>query len=248
MQKRSATYTILNGAERPLTKIELNSVEWPEFMIHDAVEARYWQGLASSFAEYQFAIFMGEELVGFANTIPLSMNSSRIDYNDRGWDWALEKGFADLLTRRKFTVLCGLNIGIREQFKGRGLSALFIDGMKQVAREHNLKAVILPLRPTLKHQYPLIGMEDYLTWQNAEGQPFDPWIRTHVKLGAEIKSICHNAMYIKGSIAEWETWTGLSFQSSGSYIVPGALTPVKADLKKDLAEYTEPNVWVRHKI
>lgn len=231
-----------------MTNDELNSIVWPEFMLHDDVSGRYWRKLLSSFAEYQFAVFNGNDLVGYANTIPLSLDAGRIEYNDRGWDWSMEKGFADLLTRRKFTVLCGLQIAIRPQFQGHGLSALFVGGMKQVAREHNLKTVILPLRPTLKHQYPLIGMDDYLTWQNDEGLPFDPWIRTHVKLGAEIKAICHNAMYIKGSIAEWEAWTGLSFQTSGSYIVPGALTPVKADLKKDLAEYIEPNVWVRHKL
>lgn len=248
MNARKLSYTILNGEERPLTDAELNLVEWPEFMTHDAVEARYWRELQTRFPQYQFAVFANDDLVGYANNIPLSVNANRIEYNDRGWNWALEKGFADVLTRRKATVLCGLQIGINKRFKGRGLSTLFINGMKQLARECYLKAVILPLRPTLKHQYPLIGMEDYLTWQNDEGLPFDPWLRTHVKLGAEIKGICHSAMYVSGTIAEWKAWTGLSFQSSGHYIVAGALVPIKANLKKDLAEYTEPNIWVRHNV
>lgn len=246
MEIANTPYTIFNGQERPLSKAELNSVKWPEFMLHDEVSGRYWHGLAKSFAAYQFAIFERNQLVGFANTIPLSMDAGRIEYNDRGWGWAMEKGFADLLTRRKFTVLCGLQIGICEQYQGKGLSALFIDGMRLTAREHGLKTVILPLRPTLKCKYPLVDMEDYVNWQDHNGQLFDPWLRAHVKLGGQLMRVCRNAMYIKGSINEWQEWTGLSFQSNGKYIVEGALTPVTANLEKDLVEYTEPNVWVKH--
>lgn len=33
---------------------------------------------------------------------------------------------------------------------------------------------------------------------------------------------------------------------TGDYVVNGALVPIKADTNKDIAEYTEPNIWVAY--
>jgi hypothetical protein len=55
-------------------------------------------------------------------------------------------------------------------------------------------------------------------------------------------------MRIPGTIADWEKWTGMHFPSSGEYIIPGALTPVKMDIEADLGLYIEPNVWMHHKV
>lgn len=241
-------YTMYTSAQRPLTAEETLACtsQWPEFMMRDPLEVKLWPHLLTQFANFQFALFNGLQIMGLTNTIPLSMDLANMDYNQRGWDWALEKGFADKAANKAPTVLCGLQISINGEFKGQGLSALFINGMKTVAQKHGLKAVILPIRPTLKHKYPLISMQDYITWQNDAGLPFDPWIRTHVKAGAKIMGICDRAMHIYGSIAQWRQWTRLSFQSSGQYIAEGALAPITADIEKDYAEYVEPNLWVRH--
>ncbi|HPI33463.1 MAG TPA: transferase, partial [candidate division Zixibacteria bacterium] len=56
------------------------------------------------------------------------------------------------------------------------------------------------------------------------------------------------SMYIPGSIAQWEAWTGLTFPGSGEYVVPGGLAPVRVDRERDRAEYLEPNVWMRHRL
>jgi len=40
--------------------------------------------------------------------------------------------------------------------------------------------------------------------------------------------------------------TGLSFERSGTAIVPGALNPVQVSLEQDYAVYVEPNLWVQH--
>lgn len=239
-------YKVYTGLERP-DMFEIQSgIDWPEFILHDPVSDRYWEGLFEKFSAYQFALFRGDEMVGCANSIPLSMDIDAMEYNDRGWDWALEKGFKDLASQKTATVLCGLQIGINNNYKGKGISSLLIDGMRNIALQHQYKALILPIRPTLKHKYPLLDMNEYIHWTNKNGMPYDPWIRAHVKYGAEIVSVCKKAMYIPGTIAEWESWTGLSFQTSGNYIVEGALSAVNVSLEKDLVEYMEPNVWVIH--
>ena len=44
----------------------------------------------------------------------------------------------------------------------------------------------------------------------------------------------------------WETWTQMRFPASGDYVVPGALAPVRVDVRRDRGRYTEPNVCMRH--
>lgn len=248
MRIENTPYEMLTEQERALTKAELDIVKWPDFMQRDAVEVQYWPNLIKDFAEYQFGIFETGDLVGIANTIPLSMDLDEPDYNDSGWDWAIKKGFSDKKAGLTPNVLCGLQIAIGDEHKGKGLSLHFIECMKVIARRNDLTAVILPIRPTLKHQYPLISMEDYVSWQNDDGQPFDPWIRTHVKAGGEIIKVCRRAMYITGTLEDWRQWTGLAFKTSGRYIVEGALVPVSADVYQNWAEYVEPNLWVRHEL
>ena len=38
------------------------------------------------------------------------------------------------------------------------------------------------------------------------------------------------------------------FSESDAYVVPGALSPVKMELERDLGSYEEPNVWMRHPV
>ena len=51
--------------------------------------------------------------------------------------------------------------------------------MKEIAKSNGIKNVALPVRPTLKWQFPLIPIDEYINWENSEGLPYDPWIRVH---------------------------------------------------------------------
>jgi hypothetical protein len=53
-------------------------------------------------------------------------------------------------------------------------------------------------------------------------------------------------MRIAGTVAEWETWTGMRFPESGDYVFPAGLAPLHVDTKHDIGEYWEPNVWLLH--
>ena len=54
------------------------------------------------------------------------------------------------------------------------------------------------------------------------------------------------SMVVRGSVADWETWTGLSFPDSGPYIVPTASSPVMIDRERDEGTYFDENVWIVH--
>jgi hypothetical protein len=118
--------------------------------------------------------------------------------------------------------------------------------LKELVRNQQIKQLVAPVRPSLKHVYPLTPMDKYAYWKNDAGGPFDPWLRTHWKTGAEILKVAPDSMIIKGTVAEWEGWTSMKFPESGTYIVPGALVPVTIDVEKDSGCYIEPNVWMQH--
>jgi GNAT superfamily N-acetyltransferase len=128
--------------------------------------------------------------------------------------------------------------------QGEGLSTHLVEAMRGLAREHGFPALVAPVRPTWKERYPLIPMERYARWTRDDGLPFDPWLRVHAKLGAELLEVCPASMRIEGSAAEWEEWTGLVFPDDGDYLVRGALVPVRVEAGHGV--YVEPNVWMRH--
>ena len=106
--------------------------------------------------------------------------------------------------------------------------------------------MVIPLRPSDKPKYPLISLDDYITWQTEEGLPFDPWLRVHTRAGAKVVRVCHNSKRIRGTRAEWQQWTGMKFPQTGEYILPGALNPIEMNVQKDEGVYIEPNVWITH--
>jgi hypothetical protein len=91
-------------------------------------------------------------------------------------------------------------------------------------------------------------MGNYLTWQDDDGLPFDPWLRVHVRAGARIVKACSQSMVISRSVADWQEWTGLVFPESGRYIVPQALVPVEINREENRGIYIEPNVWIEHQV
>jgi hypothetical protein len=122
-----------------------------------------------------------------------------------------------------------------------------VQAVRAVTRHQGLQSLIIPLRPSEKSKYPLTSLDDYITWTSEDGLPLDAWLRVHVKLGARIIKVCHTSKTIRGTPGEWEKWTGMKFPQSGSYTIPGALSPLEMDLDKNEGLYIEPNVWIEHR-
>jgi hypothetical protein len=89
-------------------------------------------------------------------------------------------------------------------------------------------------------------MDRYIGWRRPDGTHFDPWLRTHERLGAEIAKVAPRSTHAPGTVAEWEEWAQMAFPETGAYVVPGALAPVDIDRERDEGLYVEPNVWMVH--
>jgi hypothetical protein len=234
-------------AQRPDLVERLGEVAdvWPEFLHHtDATFNALWSRVRREFPDFQLVLYDDgtDTLVGRGQTIPFRWDGTWDDLPD-GVDGVVRRVFQ---AGGEPTTLSALVAVVDPGYRGRGLSNLIIEGMRRLAGEHGLDALLAPVRPTLKASHPLTPMEDYLAWRRADGQLFDPWLRVHERLGGEILGVCPGSLVVEGSVAEWEGWTGTAFPESGSYVVEGALVPVEIDRAQDVGRYVEPNVWMRH--
>jgi hypothetical protein len=237
------TATVCTDAERPDLFERLDQVgdPWPEFIHHDPVVIERWPLLHERFPDFQLILYDAETdaVLGRGCTIPLAWDGRSESLNGGVVD-ALVAGFAD----GPANVLCALVAVVDPGHHGQGLSGLIIGGMARAAGAAGLECLIAPVRPTWKERYPLVPLEDYMRWTRDDGLPFDPWMRLHARLGAEILGVAPRSLDISGSAQEWEAWTGMHFPEDGDYVVPGALVPVR--FEGGLGRYVEPNVWMRH--
>lgn len=243
-------FQIVTMAERSelLDRVDdTNLGAWPEFMKHDPVADRLFHYLYDTFADYQVALLDEHgEIAGTGNTIPVRWDGSLADLPDDGWDGILQRGVTGFQQGTAPTTLSALQAVVAPAYKGKSVSREILMAMRSVAARHGLNALIAPVRPTLKHRYPLTPMERYVEWQDENGLMFDPWLRTHQRLGATFQKVCPNSMDIRTSVAEWEQWTEMRFPDSGRYVIPAALNLLEIDREADVGVYIEPNVWMRH--
>jgi len=207
---------------------------WPEIVFHDEISNANWSRLYEERPEFQFALVDDGELLAEGNSLPVSgMPAS--------WREALRTGFEHDAP----DCLCAIAILIDPDHQLRGLSRLMLEHMRGLAQKRGWD-LVAPVRPSLKHRYPLTPIERYVEWRREDGLLFDPWLRAHERLGAELLGIAEDSLVSEGTVAELEEWCDMAFPESGSYVVEGALVPIEIDRVRDRGSYREPNVWMRH--
>ena len=209
---------------------------WPEFMTHDPIANAFWPRLYEVFPDFQFWVVDEKATIGYACTVPVHWDGLP---EPRGVDWALSNGQSG-----EPTTLSAVVAALVPEYRGKGISSVLLRRMAGLATAHGLDCMIAPVRPTWKERYPLTPTESYIKWRREDGFHYDPWLRAHERVGADILDPAPRSMTITGSRAEWEDWTDLQFPEDGDYIVPGALVPVQ--FADGVGTYVEPNVWMRH--
>ncbi len=228
---------------------DLSAEVWPEYNRHGDILNRYWTRLYDAFPDYQFVLYDddADDVLAEGHTIPVDWNGDLGDLGP-GIDASITAGFALKAEDRPASSLCALAAEIPPRSRDRRLSVVILEQMATLARSEGLRSVIAPVRPNWKDRYPLTPIERYVTWVRADGEPFDPWIRIHARLGGTIGPPLPNSLKISGSVTDWEAWTGLAFPESGHYVFPAGLTTVEINRQADVGTYWEPNVWVLHDV
>lgn len=235
-------------AERPDLESAMLTMEssWPAYVRPDPILV-HW--VFERHAQDQLVAFCNdEEVVARAATVPFCWDGDPDTLPDTGWDEALRQCMADSFSGRELNTLCALEIAVVPGRRAQNLSGRTLRALADHARRRGYRDIVVPVRPSLKHDEPQLSMDDYIGRTRPDGLPFDPWLRVHVRAGAQVLKVCPVSMTISGSLAQWRGWTGLPFDTSGPVEVPGALAPVVVDAERDHAVYVEPNVWVRHRL
>jgi GNAT superfamily N-acetyltransferase len=220
---------------------------WPEYNLHGDAFDDWWDPLLDELPEFQFALYDedGGAVLAEGHTGPLTWNGDDAEL-PTGIDDALEMAVAARRAGEPVDTLCAFAAEVAPDARRRGVAADLLQGMSELARRNGLRRLIAPVRPSWKERYPLAPIERYVTWRRDDGELLDPWMRLHERLGARVATPLPESMRISGTVAEWESWTGLAFPESGAYTFPHGLAPVAIDRDDDRGLYFEPNVWMVH--
>jgi hypothetical protein len=216
---------------------------WNEFMYHDAVANRHWDRQYVEYPDLQLWLVDDDDrLLAESNAVPIPFGPDELPGD--GWDAAMAQAFEG----RPAKAVSAIAITIGVDDRGKGLSKTMLDGMRKAVAARGLSDLVAPVRPSLKHRYPLASIDRYVQWRREDGKLLDPWLRVHEDAGAQLVRVAHESMRISGTVADWENWTKMVFPESGTYVVPGALVPVEIDRERDEGVYVEPNVWMHHTV
>jgi hypothetical protein len=246
-----AGYSIVSYDERPDLDSaidELLAATWPAYMNEDEVANAHFGRAYSDWPSLQTMLLDGGgRLVALGNAMPLVWDGTDEGLPE-GWREQVIQSVADTDAGREMNTLGAMQIAMRGDSRGAGLSGTMVGAMRAAARASGYQAVIACVRPTAKDKYPLTPIERYAFWTREDGLPFDPWMRLHARLGARVVRASPQAMIVRGSVADWESWTGMKFPDSGSYVVPRATQPVAIDRQRDEGLYYDQNVWMVHRV
>jgi hypothetical protein len=238
-------YQVYTLKDRPdLTEAlkQLNRKSWPDFIIHG--DTFSWSRIYHDLNDFLLLLTdKDDSLIGGGFTVPVPWNGTFDDLPSSN-EKIIARGLEN--SRASANTLIAVAALVDKRFRGHNISAEILKQMKSLAIRRGLQHLIVPVRPTWKARYPLQSIESYSTWRNKDGFFYDPWLRTHQRLGATVMTCVDSTLTVRGTIADWENWTGMVFPESGEYVVKDALEPVRMDVASDVGIYHEPNVWMQH--
>jgi hypothetical protein len=223
-----------------------NGAAWPTFMLESPVANGLFGRCFRDWPQLQFVLLDGDgNIAATSNAMPLLWDGTD-DGLPAGWEDQVIRSVADFDAGRPPNTLGAMQIVTDPRARVSRLSGTMVGAMRAFARGAGYRAVIACVRPTLKPSYPLTPIARYARWRRNDGLPFDPWIRLHARLGGRIVRASPESMTMRGTVADWERWTGLTLPESGSYVIPGGTGPLEVDRERDEGVYHDQNVWMVH--
>lgn len=245
-----ARLAIRSRAEAPHLKKAAAAIEqaaWSNlgYLSYTRAHYEYYAELMDAYPEYQLCL-VDEETdypVAVASSVPFVCPGPD-KLPPEGWDWLVET--AARKRDVEANMLGALAVSVPPVHRSKGYARVMIRSLLELAQRKGLDGVVVPVRPTAKVRHPWVPIADYMFWTDERGQPYDPWLRSHLSVGGKLVRPCERSMVVHEPVAFWENWSKERFERSGAYALDGALAPVRIDLENQTGTYEEPNVWVSY--
>lgn len=241
---------VRSRAEDPGLRKAASAIEqaaWNELGYLNYTRPHYelYAQLLETYADFQLCLVDADRgyPVAVANCVPLACDAANLP--PEGWDWIVERA-AERKAGEAANMLGALAISVPAIYRAKGYARIMIRELQALAARRGLNGLIAPVRPSAKARHPNVAIDDYITWTDKAGRPYDPWLRSHLSAGGRLVGPCARSMVVDEPVPFWETWTGQTFDRSGAFEVSGGLVPVVIDLDRHTGRYEEPNVWVAY--
>jgi len=250
-KENAGNYRFYTLQQNPTFKKDFDAIHfnaWPVFFWGSKVLKEYWNNLYRAFPQYQFTLVSEEgKVLGIGNSIPICWDGDA-DHLPCGWDGTIVQGFTDYERQHPVNTLVILAGVIAPGHKGLGLSQYLIDGFRALARYFGMERLVVALRPIGKVDYPELTIDEYCNLVDDDGFCHDKWVKLHQKAGGRILKTEIQSQHVRGSVCQWEEWSGQSIKQSGEIFPKGALQGVKIDLESGQGVYDDPAVWISHSL
>lgn len=208
---------------------------------------RYIGRVREWFADLELVLLGSADVVVAAGwAVPIQWNGEPADLPG-GYTASMERAVEGREGAEIPDTLVIMAAQVRPDLRGQGVAGELLTAFRQLANERGWAQVVAPVRPPLKIRYPLTSIDRFASWTREDGSPLDPWLRTHWRLGARVVAVAPSSQTMTGTVAEWESWTGMAFPDSGEYVIPDGLSTLSSDRDAAQGTYVEPNVWLQHR-
>jgi hypothetical protein len=219
---------------------------WPAFIGADAKAERHLSRVRDAFGDHELALVArtvsgdgdGEELVALGWAVPLRWSGAVADLPG-GYTESLGQALADLDACVATDTLVVCAVQVRSDLGGRGLAGRLLAGFVEHAVRTGHERGHRPAAPDSQAHppaHPDRRVRDLDRQQRRAVRPMDPRAPAHGRVGARHRA---QSQTMTATVAQWEDWTGMRLPATGSYVIPGGLSPLEIDVDADLGTYVE---------
>lgn len=138
-----------------------------------------------------------------------------------------------------------IGTSVLPEYAGLGLARQLLQGLKAEVVARGYEGMAAPVRPVLRPYTPWTTLREYASLRLPDGRHFDPWVRIHESLGAQIEAVADASARFRGSRQQWEEWLDVKLPDNGRFALPGTIGPLQ--MRDGAGELREESLWLIHR-
>jgi GNAT superfamily N-acetyltransferase len=182
------------------------------------------------------------ELIGTIDAVGFDWDGAASTLPSGGWTAMVLRAREGFETKPMYASAVGASV--LKEYRAHGVAEQLLVALRDQALKLGYKGLIAPVRPSSQFRMPHLHISEYAMVRLADNQHFDPWVRTHERVGGRIVGTTENSMVCSAPIESWERWTRMKLPKEGLVLIPGSTGWL--DLHEGTGVLAEDSIWVLH--